>query len=449
MNTLKLSPVAAALLTLSMAANPALATDDHAHSHTQSQTTATAGSALVQTESAAEHVGHDHAAHDEHGVDAHSGHDDHADDTHSAHDDDHDDHDDEPHDDHADADPHAGHGHGDDEEEPELRFSAEQRAMAGIALDSVIKTEFRFDGRAPAQIVVNPALTQQISLPITVRVSERHVNAGATVTAGQPLFTLLSSDIARLQGDYLLAVAEWQRVSELGRQAISGSRFQQARIDVQTRKLDLVAIGMSEAQIIALADPKTELGSFVYQAPIGGIVQQDDLVLGLNIDANAPLMQLADESELWIEANVPPSLVDSVELGDTVVVEAGGLRHSAKVIGREHQMDPQTRTESVRLLINNEQHQLHVGEFASAYFVQSAYEGVVLPDSALVRAADGDWAVFVLEGDLFEMVEVEVLQSQRGQNLVAGLEDGQQVVVRGAFFLNSELMKSGFDPHDH
>jgi len=44
---------------------------------------------------------------------------------------------------------------------------------------------------------------------------------------------------------------------------------------------------------------------------------------------------------------------------------------------------------------------------------------------------------------------VQLLASERGMNLVSGIEPGTRVVTAGAFFLASELAKSGFDIHNH
>ncbi len=406
----RITPIALAVMTLLTPAGLAWAGDDHLH-----------GEGQHAEETATRHMEVDDHRHDDAGGDTHAG---------------------EAADAHSDPNDH-------DEEEATLSLDAAQRAIAGIHAMTLQPSEFRFEGRAPAQLVADPARTLQITLPVSVRITERLVNAGTEVRVGQPLFTLASSEIAAAQGEYLLALAEWQRVEQLGAQAVSASRFQQARIDVQTRRLDLVAMGMSAGQIQALSDPKAQLGGFTYLAPIAGTVQQDNLVLGLNLDANALLMQLADESQLWLEAQVAPSLIGQVRLGDRAVVEANGLRFNAEVIGRDHQLDPQTRTETVRLRVDNPEHRLHVGEFATAYFARSQHHGLVLPDSALVRLGDGDWAVFVQDGEHFEAVEVQVLRSQRGQNLVSGLEPGQQVVVEGAFFLISEQAKAGFDVHNH
>ena len=77
-------------------------------------------------------------------------------------------------------------------------------------------------------------------------------------------------------------------------------------------------------------------------------------------------------------------------------------------------------------------------------------EGIVVPDSALMRSADGDWTVFVEEAPgQFKQTEVELVGSSLGRKVIEGIPTGTPIAVAGAFFIASEMAKSGFDPHDH
>jgi multidrug efflux pump subunit AcrA (membrane-fusion protein) len=75
---------------------------------------------------------------------------------------------------------------------------------------------------------------------------------------------------------------------------------------------------------------------------------------------------------------------------------------------------------------------------------------LALPETAVLRAPDGDWQVFVAEDEAtFRPVEVVPLRSAGGLTVITGLPAGTRVVTQGAFFLQSELAKGGFDPHNH
>ena len=80
----------------------------------------------------------------------------------------------------------------------------------------------------------------------------------------------------------------------------------------------------------------------------------------------------------------------------------------------------------------------------------NSVQSLVVPEDAVLRSPDGDWQVFVNhEPGEFEAREVEVLRTTAGQAVIEGVKPGARVVTRGAFFLQSELAKSGFDIHAH
>ncbi|WP_169307095.1 efflux RND transporter periplasmic adaptor subunit [Ferrimonas sediminicola] len=351
---------------------------------------------------------------------------------------------------HAQADEGHDHQRGEaDHDEDGLALTPAQSAIAGIEVATVMETELSFRHPLPAQLQANPNLTSALSLPVDARVIARHVAPGQAVTQGDPLLTLASSAIADAQGRYLLAQAEWRRVKSLGNQAVSAGRYQQARIDLETGLQDLLALGMTQAQIDDLNTPEYRLGQFTLLAPHDGNVQQDNSVMQQNLPALTTLMVLADEHTLWATAQVAPSQSALVTIGQTLTLRIDDDLAAARVIGRDHRLDPRTRTESVRLELANPDHRLHAGQFATVYLSQSQRRGVVLPDTALARNPDGDWMVYRYDGGRFTATEVQVLSALEGMNLVSGIKPGSQVAVQGAFFLASEQAKSGFEIHNH
>ena len=78
------------------------------------------------------------------------------------------------------------------------------------------------------------------------------------------------------------------------------------------------------------------------------------------------------------------------------------------------------------------------------YFRFKTSEPVLaVPETALMRGADGDWTVYVEEAEgEYEPVEVELGRSIGGLREVSGLAAGQRVVLRGAFFWPLRLPKA-------
>jgi len=172
---------------------------------------------------------------------------------------------------------------------------------------------------------------------------------------------------------------------------------------------------------------------------------------GQRIEAGEPLMLLADEKELWIDASIPPNIELNLEMGSTAQVDLNGTNFQAKVIQEAHTIDPVTRTRTVRLSVSNTEHKLHSGMFIKVYFqLESNNELIAVPEEALIRNRDGDWVIFIED----HPNEFKVLEVTRGRSFgkyreVLGVKAGTRVVTNGAFFIASEIAKGGFAPHNH
>lgn len=346
-----------------------------------------------------------------------------------------------------------GHGHGtageESEEEHALKLTAVQQALAGIEVTQLSEEIFSLEAVAMATLVVDRDRTMTLAPQLDVRVLARHVVPGQEVSKGEPLLTLGGVAVAQAQADYINAAAEWSRVNQMGKSAVSASRRLQAQVDAELKRAILEAMKMTSAQIVKLASNPGTIGSYQLLAPINGRVQQDLAMLGQVFPAGTALMQLTDESHLWVEAQVTPAQSENIRIGSEALVRVGDRSIKAKIIGRSHELNSVTRTEQILLSLENTGHVLHAGQFAELYLPNAVQGGVILPDAALTRGGDGDWQVFIQDEDGFEAVEVEVVERQRGMNLVRGLTPGSNLVVSGAFFLASEQAKSGFDIHNH
>jgi multidrug efflux pump subunit AcrA (membrane-fusion protein) len=129
----------------------------------------------------------------------------------------------------------------------------------------------------------------------------------------------------------------------------------------------------------------------------------------------------------------------------------GDRQVEGRVTQVHHALDENTRTLGVRIEVPNPDDRLHPGLFVEARIEGGSSErALAVPNDAVLRSPDGDWQVFVEhEPGEFEPQEVDVIRTASGLTVIGGLEPGARVVTRGAFFLQSELAKSGFDIHNH
>jgi multidrug efflux pump subunit AcrA (membrane-fusion protein) len=268
---------------------------------------------------------------------------------------------------------------------------------------------------------------------------------------GQPLVTLFSETIAEAEAIFRVASSEWRRVQNLGRKVVSGKRFISAETGYEAAYGRLLAFGLSEEAIQSLIKKPQALGEYTLIAASAGVVLSDDFHQGQRLESGEALMELADEHELWVEARLAPTAQLELPAGTQAQVKVGSEWFTAKVVQEAHTIDPKTRTRVVRLLVNNEAHRLHPGLFADVYFSFAIEEPVLaVPETALMRSADGDWTVFVEdEPGQFKAQVVTLGRSLGRWREILGIHSDSRVVMEGAFFVASQIAKGGFDPDKH
>ncbi|MDQ6964002.1 MAG: efflux RND transporter periplasmic adaptor subunit [Mariprofundales bacterium] len=371
--------------------------------------------------------------------------------------------------DHGDADgePAAHAGHGGHEEGGDIRLTLAQIRAAGIEMEVVKYRPEVQSVHAPGSVDFNGYTLADITTLVDGVIYARHTRLGDVVHRGAELVTLNSSALARSEADYLRAEAEHrkskldlQRIKALaGEKIVSQARLQQATSIHQAAHANLAAAraalssyGLSGERIDSLL-VTSQYGKLTLYAPTAGTIISDDFRLGQHVSAGSRLLQIVDESTVWVEVKLPQSQVAGIDKGGAAVVltKESGRRYPAKVINIHHQLDKSTRTVGVRLEVQNHADALHPGMFVTAEIAtDSGGEALLLPAEAVQRQG-GELIVFVEEeSGVFERREVRVGSSSMGLvPIVEGLREGESVVVKGAFVLASELAKAGFEAHNH
>ncbi len=348
-----------------------------------------------------------------------------------------------------------GHDHGAHEEENVVSLDRAQREAAGIQVMPLAPKPLPEEIEAPGEVLLDLYATSQVTPRIEAQVVARLARLGDHVKKGQPLVTLSSAEMADAQGVFIIAAQDWQRVRRLTQEMISAQKRLESRVTFQQAWAKLLAYGMTAEQIQALArseDVSRADGSFQLLSPQDGTIIQDRFVVGQMVEPGDLLFEITDESRIWVEAHVNPSQMKRVKPGAPARILANGEWYEGQVIQAHHRLDEATRTMRVRIEVPNPQDHLHPGLFVTARIAVGAagQPVLVLPLEAVLRSPDGDWQVFVeKEPGEFAPMEVELVRQLPGLAVIEGLAPGTRVVTRGAFFVQSELAKSGFAIHNH
>jgi len=362
---------------------------------------------------------------------------------------------------------YANQAHNGHEQGGIIRLTPEQVKKAGIESEVVKQRLGAQVINAPGTVDFNAYKLADITTLVDGVIHARHVYLGNKVKKGQKLVTLTSPELAQAEAEYLRAEAE-HRKSELDLKRLEGlikekiisqARFQQASSIHQSAHANLAAAraslssyGLSAKKINSLIKA-TKYGQLTLRAPAPGRVVADEFRLGQHISAGTRLMQIVDESTVWVEVRLPQTQMVSISTGQSAVVSIDDKEphYPAKVINIHHQLDKITRTVGVRLEVQNPEDALHPGMFVRAEIETGpAGELLLLPAQAVQRQGN-ELIVFVEEEPgHFERREVRTGRESMGLvPIIEGVKEGESVVVKGAFILASELAKSGFEVHNH
>lgn len=337
-----------------------------------------------------------------------------------------------------------------------IEMTSDDRTAAGIITEKVAFQTLSEQVRLPAEVVVNAYRSANVTTRITAQVVARHARLGEVVEVGQRLVTLSSVDMAEAQGALILAESEWQRVSALGKQAVSERRYTEADIAHRQAMAKVLAYGMTRNEahrLLAARNASLATGEFDVIAPQRGTVLSDNFIVGELIEPGRVLFRISDESTLWVEASTVPSDLTGYEIGAPArIAHCDDHWIEGRIVQLHHQLDETTRRQGIRIEVDNTDDHLHPGQFAEAEI--STGEGptvLAIPDHA-ITLIEGVSTVFKLEEDAeFHPEAVTTGRSAGGWTEIRdGLAEGDEIAVEGVFDLKSLLLKATLgDGHAH
>ena len=267
------------------------------------------------------------------------------------------------------------------------------------------------------------------------------------------MVTLSSVEMAQAQGELVVATREWQRVEKLGREVIAERRYVEAQVAYQQAYAKVLAFGMTLNQAVNLlkqSDASKATGSFDLLAPQDGIVMSDNFIIGEVVNPGRVLFDITDESSVWVEARLRPEVAIKINIGATVRINSNSKQElQGKVVQIHHQLDETTRTRSVRIEVDNSHDELHPGQFVNVVVeTEESGQALAVPKEAVVLM-QGTSTIFIVEDDEIHPKVVETGKT-RGQwtEIVAGLKEGDEIVIQGTFVIKSLFLKSQIGDSD-
>src|SRR6266849_6235615 len=190
-----------------------------------------------------------------------------------------------------------------------------EQTVGGVGTAVTTKQSFPQVVRAIGTVTARPGHFAELSAPAPTRVARIFVAPGQRVAEGDSLveFERAPFDAAARSAETALASAE--------RAYARAVRLAQAGILPQ-KDSDQAAADLAQAQVAAITARRAQQLATL-RAPLAGVVTRMTAVLGAAVDANQPLVEVADVASLDVVFNVSPSQAAQIHAGDSVHVTAG------------------------------------------------------------------------------------------------------------------------------
>jgi membrane fusion protein, heavy metal efflux system len=338
-----------------------------------------------------------------------------------------------------------------------------QKQLESVKVGQASEVVFPVQKSAVGSIDFNEDMTVQVFTPYQGRILELFARVGDDVTKGQLLFTIDSPDLLAAESNLITAAGVLELTTKaLERlkllyqtKAVAQKDLEQAVSDQMTADgtlktaRDAVRIfGKTDAEIDAIIRDRKADPRLVVPSPITGHVTARNAAPGLFVQpGNAPApYSVADTSTMWMLANVAESDVSAFNIGQEVKVTL--MAYPGKVF-RGHistitsMVDPNTHRMLVRSEVEDPQHELRSGMFAT-FVIQTGepVRSLAVPLSGLVREGDGTITVWVTtDRKRFTQRVVQIGDRKDDvRQILGGLQPGELIATDGAIFLSNMLV---------
>ncbi len=330
-----------------------------------------------------------------------------------------------------------------------VQVSPERQQLVGVRLGTVERSSSTQSLRALGRVVVDEARVFPVTASAEGWVTRIFAGGtGSRVHKGQPLVAVYGREYTTAQRALLYAL----RAVENSPPLPAGDYQDSPALTLQEARLNLVNMGMGDAQIEQIANRRQVMLDVTLTAPASGVLVARNVFPRQRFDRGAELFRIEDLSRVWVLAEFLGEEARNIRSGAVARVSmpgGTGTALRATVSGALSAFDPVSQRLKVRLETANPDLILRPGMSVDLEFPVKLPPSINVPADALVES--GLRKIVFVERDqgIFEPRPVETgwRFGDRVQ-IVRGLNPGETIALAGNFLLDSEsrLQRSDSPP---
>jgi len=360
-----------------------------------------------------------------------------------------------------------GQGAGEKAEETGIvSLTPEQVKMAGIEVRKAATGSFSIPLAATAVIEPNSDRVSKIGSKVSGRVTRITARQGDRVHAGQPMAYLESVDLdqawseySKAKGRHALAAANLKREETLFQKKVAPEKdvlkarqeFKETEADLKlsVRRLKLLGVEGAGEEGGSSDGPNDRRPTVVIPSPIAGVVIERTVTQGEMVSPEKVLFTVSDLSSLWVVIDIYEKDIRRLSQGMEVkllVAAYPDTPFKGRVSYVGDVMDEKTRTVKARVTVDNGKGLLKPGMFATVSIDTAKETGEVkllaIPEEAVQGEGPSRYVFVVRKDGRFKRTDVTIGKALgKVIEITGGLKEGDEIVVKGAFVLKSEMNK--------
>ncbi|WP_454885395.1 efflux RND transporter periplasmic adaptor subunit [Sphingomonas oryzagri] len=254
---------------------------------------------------------------------------------------------------------------------------------------------------------------------------------GDVIGAGAPLADILVPEWAGAQAEYLA-------VRRTGNAALA-----------QASRQRLTLLGMPAGTIAAVERGGRPHNVVTVSTPTGGAIKTLGVRSGMTVTAGQTLAEVNGLGTVWLNAAVPEAIAGQLKPGQSAqatLAAYAGETFSGRVSAILPDVQPDSRTLTVRIELPNRGGRLKPGMFATVSFGGSPQTALLVPTEALIRTGKRTLVMLALDKGRYRPAEVQTgREAGDDTEILAGLNEGEKIVASGQFLIDSEASLSGVE----
>lgn len=262
------------------------------------------------------------------------------------------------------------------------------------------------------------------------KVTAIHFEDGQTVKQGDLLITLDKGEEEAALNSALASLAEAEGAYERARTLQDNNALSKGTLQER-----LATLKQNQASVEEI---KSRIEKRDIKAPFAGILGLREVSIGALVQPGAQITTLDDLSQIKVDFDVPAVFLSSLKPGMPVtgIVQAfPGRTFTGEVRTVNTQVDPVTRTVTVRAVIPNKDGVLRPGLLMSVTLLKNERKALLMPEESLIKRGADNFVYLVTQADgktIAKQTQIEIGGRKPGViEVLSGLNPGDLIVTDG------------------